>query len=127
MGAYRRAWLRTDQSASRSHHRVGDRRSVLELDGRAKPKASSKSGPRPWPTTSRSFDAAITTRFQLGVIRLLAFEDVLGALGVALASAADRAGQLVIVELKVQELLANAPEPSAYGGPRPSQCFGLDK
>jgi hypothetical protein len=56
----------------------------------------------------------ITSFFQLGVIRLLAFEDVLGARRRgALAPAADHAGLLVIGGLEVQELLASAPEPGS--------------
>jgi hypothetical protein len=56
----------------------------------------------------------ITSFFQLGVKRFLAYEDVLGArCRGALAPAADRAGLLVIGGLEVQELLASAPEPGS--------------
>ena len=79
MGAYRRPWLRTDQSASRSHRRVGDRRSVLELDGASEAKGLVEIEPAAFAHPTARSMRPITSFFQLGVIRLLAFEDVLRA------------------------------------------------
>jgi hypothetical protein len=103
--AYRRPWLRTYQSASRSHRRVADRRSVLELDAASEGKGLVEIGSaavahgQPLVRCGRSPRASR------------------GCAGRAVAARSLPrliAGPLVVGELEVHEpLTPNAPEPSA--------------